>query len=213
MRISELQLCLLDFHAISSVDDPGIWSLLKVRSLAHLTILGPRRCIVPEVRKWLKARTQKKTSPMGRTRRGESWAKKLDKSLEVSRRLAILAATVRTNGLTLGTNTCTTERQSPRDVQSNVWPITSGEEDGLCRQKGGGTASSLTAVNPTSLHSGAVETRHNASKTNVSSQMRRQEMAASSGSLPNRPSEHDRKYFHISWLESFQSRILRLHPL
>ena len=43
MRISELQLCLLDFNAISSVDDPGIWSLLKVRGLAHLTILGPRR--------------------------------------------------------------------------------------------------------------------------------------------------------------------------
>ncbi|KFY03928.1 hypothetical protein V490_00044, partial [Pseudogymnoascus sp. VKM F-3557] len=60
MRISELQLCLLDFNAISSVDDPGIWSLLKVRDLAHLTILGPRRCIVPTVRKWLKARTHRK---------------------------------------------------------------------------------------------------------------------------------------------------------
>ncbi|KFY26165.1 hypothetical protein V491_01433 [Pseudogymnoascus sp. VKM F-3775] len=60
MRISELQLCLLDFNAISSVDDPGIWSLLKVRGLARLTILGPRRCIAPEVRKWLKARTHRK---------------------------------------------------------------------------------------------------------------------------------------------------------
>lgn len=60
MRISEIQLCLLDFNAISSVDDPGIWSLLKVRGLAHLTILGPHRCIVPEVRKWLKARTHRR---------------------------------------------------------------------------------------------------------------------------------------------------------
>jgi hypothetical protein len=32
----------------------------------------------------------------------------------------------------------------------------------------------------------------------LASLMRRQETAASSGSLPNRPSEHDRKYFHIS---------------
>lgn len=60
MRVSWLQLCLHGLHAISSVDDPGIWSLLKVRGLAHLTILGPRRCIVPKVRTWLKARTHKK---------------------------------------------------------------------------------------------------------------------------------------------------------
>ncbi|KFY68161.1 hypothetical protein V496_01253 [Pseudogymnoascus sp. VKM F-4515 (FW-2607)] len=60
MQISELQLCLLGFNAISSVDDPGIWSLLKIRGLAHLTILGPHRCIVPEVRKWLKARTHRR---------------------------------------------------------------------------------------------------------------------------------------------------------
>ncbi|KFY99001.1 hypothetical protein V500_01494 [Pseudogymnoascus sp. VKM F-4518 (FW-2643)] len=60
MRVSELQLCLLCFGAISSVDDPGIWSLLKVRGLAYLTILGLRRCIVPEVRKWLKARTHRR---------------------------------------------------------------------------------------------------------------------------------------------------------
>ena len=41
-------------------DDPGIWSLLKIRNLPHLTILGPRGCIAPEVRKHLKARTHTK---------------------------------------------------------------------------------------------------------------------------------------------------------
>jgi len=95
MRVSELQLCLHGLDAISSVDDPGIWSLLKVRNLARLTILGPHRCIVPKVRKWLKARTQEKTFPMGRTRRGEPWARQLDTSPEISRRLAPVATTVR----------------------------------------------------------------------------------------------------------------------
>lgn len=60
MRISWLRICLPSSPAISSVDDPGIWSLLKIRNLPHLTILGPRGCIAPEVRKHLKTRTHTK---------------------------------------------------------------------------------------------------------------------------------------------------------
>ncbi|KAL5318084.1 hypothetical protein ACEPPN_015188 [Leptodophora sp. 'Broadleaf-Isolate-01'] len=69
MRISWLHICLPSPLAISSVDDPGIWSLLKIRNLPHLTIRGPHGCITPEVRKYLKARTHKKKlfpwSPLG----------------------------------------------------------------------------------------------------------------------------------------------------
>ena len=46
--------------AISSVDDAGIWSLLKIRNLPHLKIRGPHGCIMPAVRKHLKARTHTK---------------------------------------------------------------------------------------------------------------------------------------------------------
>jgi hypothetical protein len=60
MQVSWLQLCLPCWGAVSSVDDPGIWSLLKIRGLPHLTISGPRRCIAPTVRAWLKARTRRK---------------------------------------------------------------------------------------------------------------------------------------------------------
>lgn len=60
MRISWLRLCLPSSPAILSVDDPGLWSLSKIRNLPHLTILGPRGCIAPEVRKCLKARTHMK---------------------------------------------------------------------------------------------------------------------------------------------------------
>ncbi|KAL5320209.1 hypothetical protein ACEPPN_011010 [Leptodophora sp. 'Broadleaf-Isolate-01'] len=60
MRISWLRICLPSPPAISSVDDRGIWSLLKIRNLPHLTILGPCGCITPEVRKNLRARTHKK---------------------------------------------------------------------------------------------------------------------------------------------------------
>lgn len=60
MRISWLRLCLPCSPAISSVDDPGLWSLLKIRNLPHLTILGPHGCIASDVRKCLKARTHKK---------------------------------------------------------------------------------------------------------------------------------------------------------
>lgn len=60
MRISWLRLCLPSSPAISSVDDPGLWSLLKIRNLPHLTILGPHGCIASEVRKCLKARTHMK---------------------------------------------------------------------------------------------------------------------------------------------------------
>lgn len=60
MHISWLQLCLPYSHAISSVDDPGVWSLLKIHKLPHLTILGPYGCIAPQVRKLLKACTRRK---------------------------------------------------------------------------------------------------------------------------------------------------------
>ena len=60
MRISWLRVCLPSSAAISSVDDPGLWSLLKIRNLPHLTIRGPHSCIAPEVRKHLKARTHTK---------------------------------------------------------------------------------------------------------------------------------------------------------
>ncbi len=60
MQISWLRLCLLSSPAISSVDDPGVWSLLKIRNLPHLTIRGPHGCIAPTVRKHLKARKHMK---------------------------------------------------------------------------------------------------------------------------------------------------------
>ncbi|KAH7363942.1 hypothetical protein BKA65DRAFT_489972 [Rhexocercosporidium sp. MPI-PUGE-AT-0058] len=60
MRISWLRLCIPYSHAISSVNDPGLWSLLKLRNLPRLIIRGPHGCITPEVRKHLKARTHTK---------------------------------------------------------------------------------------------------------------------------------------------------------
>lgn len=60
MEVCWLQLRLPSYRAISSVDDPGIWNILKIRGLAHLAITGPRGCIEPQVRKYLKARTHKK---------------------------------------------------------------------------------------------------------------------------------------------------------
>ncbi|KAH8600188.1 hypothetical protein B0O99DRAFT_351036 [Bisporella sp. PMI_857] len=60
MQICWLELHLHSYRAISSINDPGVWSLLKVRSLAHLSVLGPHGCIAPEVRKCLKARTHRK---------------------------------------------------------------------------------------------------------------------------------------------------------
>jgi len=77
MKVSWLHLRLPCLDAISSVDDPGIWSLLKIRGLAHLTISGPRRCIVPRVRAWLKARTHKKKlfpwQPLGVENPANNW--------------------------------------------------------------------------------------------------------------------------------------------
>ena len=60
MQVSWLQLCLPRWEAIASIEDPGIWSLFKIRGLPHLTISGPHRCIAPKVRACLKARTHKK---------------------------------------------------------------------------------------------------------------------------------------------------------
>lgn len=43
-----------------------------------------------------------------------------------------------TSCLILGTSTCTTEAPSPKGVNSNRMPITSGEDGGLCYQNEGG---------------------------------------------------------------------------
>jgi len=76
MRISWLQLR-LPSRAISSVDDPGLWNLLKIRNLRHLTILGPHGCIASDVRRCLKARTHKKNlfpwRPLGLENVGGDW--------------------------------------------------------------------------------------------------------------------------------------------
>lgn len=60
MSVSWLRLHFPCTRAVLSVDDPGIWSLLKIRGLAHFDIIGPHRCIAPSVRKHLKARTRNK---------------------------------------------------------------------------------------------------------------------------------------------------------
>ncbi|KAF4628350.1 hypothetical protein G7Y89_g9801 [Cudoniella acicularis] len=65
MQVSWLRLCLPCSGAVSSVDDPGIWSLLKIRGLPHLTISGPHLCVAPKVRVWLKSRTRKRNSSHG----------------------------------------------------------------------------------------------------------------------------------------------------
>jgi hypothetical protein len=60
MHVSCLRLCLPYSQAISSVDDAGLWSLLKLRNLPQMVILGPYGCIASDVRKCLRARTRKK---------------------------------------------------------------------------------------------------------------------------------------------------------
>lgn len=60
MQAIWLQLHLPSQDAVSSIDDPGIWSLLKIRGLDRLTISGPHHCIASQVRAALKARTRKK---------------------------------------------------------------------------------------------------------------------------------------------------------
>jgi hypothetical protein len=60
MWVSWLRLHLPYTHAVSSVDDLGIWSLLKIRNLARFDILGPHRCIAPKVREYLKGMTRNK---------------------------------------------------------------------------------------------------------------------------------------------------------
>ena len=76
MQVSWLQLCLPCSGAVSSVDDAGMWSLLKIRGLDHLTISGPHRCIAPQARAALKARTHRKKlfpwSPLGAENPGQS---------------------------------------------------------------------------------------------------------------------------------------------
>lgn len=53
MSVSWLRLHLPCTHVVSSVDDPGVWSLLKIRGLSHFDI-------APNVRAYLKARTRNK---------------------------------------------------------------------------------------------------------------------------------------------------------
>jgi hypothetical protein len=60
MSVDRLRIFFRHAEAISSVDDPGIWSLLKIRALPHLDLVGPRRCVSPRVRAFLKARTRSK---------------------------------------------------------------------------------------------------------------------------------------------------------
>jgi hypothetical protein len=102
--------------------------LLKIRGLAHFTILGPYGCIVPHVRKCLKARTQQKKlfpwRPLGSENPGPR---------------------------NQGTSICRTERPLLRDVLSNEPSITSGEDDGLCCRNGGRGATSSVSLH-SSLH-------------------------------------------------------------
>lgn len=60
MDISWLHLCLSP-RAISSINDPGMWTLSKIRNLRHFTILGPYGCIAPDLWKYLNTRTCAKT--------------------------------------------------------------------------------------------------------------------------------------------------------
>jgi hypothetical protein len=58
MSVERLRIHFYGAEAITSVDDPGIWSLLKIRGLAHLELISERRSISPQVRTCLKARTR-----------------------------------------------------------------------------------------------------------------------------------------------------------
>lgn len=60
MSVCWLQFRLRHRRAVLSVDDPGIWSLLKIRGLARLDIRGPHGCIASKVRAHLKSRTHSK---------------------------------------------------------------------------------------------------------------------------------------------------------
>ncbi|KAH8595108.1 heterokaryon incompatibility protein-domain-containing protein [Bisporella sp. PMI_857] len=51
---------LSDFSVAERLSWTRIWSLLKIRNLAHLSILGPYGCITPQVRIFLKARTHRR---------------------------------------------------------------------------------------------------------------------------------------------------------
>lgn len=58
MSIERLRIHFYGAEAIRSVDDPGIWSLLKIRGLAHLELISERRAISRQVRSHLTARTR-----------------------------------------------------------------------------------------------------------------------------------------------------------
>jgi hypothetical protein len=60
MSVSWLRLHLPGTYAVTSVDDPGMWSLLKIRKLARFDIIGNYRCISSDARDYLKARSRNK---------------------------------------------------------------------------------------------------------------------------------------------------------
>jgi hypothetical protein len=60
MPVLWLRIHLNRTKAIWSIDNPGIWSLLKLRDLPHLDITSPRLYVSPQVRKYLKAQTRSK---------------------------------------------------------------------------------------------------------------------------------------------------------
>ena len=60
MSVDQLRIFFCYAEAISSVDDPGIWSLLKIRALPHLDLVSLRRYVSPQVRAFLKAQTRSK---------------------------------------------------------------------------------------------------------------------------------------------------------
>jgi hypothetical protein len=60
MSVERLRIYVFGTEAITSVDDPGIWSLLKIRGLVHLELVSDRGGISPPVRACLKRRTRRK---------------------------------------------------------------------------------------------------------------------------------------------------------
>ncbi|KAG9228960.1 hypothetical protein BJ875DRAFT_476148 [Amylocarpus encephaloides] len=141
MQINWLRLCLPYTRTISSIDDPGLWSLLKIRNLPHLTITGPRGCIPSHVRRLLKAQTHKKKlfpwRPLGLENPGGSfWANNIKDQGRMDWEEQYI-------GLTPGTSIYTTGRLSLQGVKSSDEHITSGEDGGRCYRNGRGSVESL----------------------------------------------------------------------
>ena len=60
MSVDRLRIFFYYAEAILSVDDLGIWSLLKIRALPYLDLVSPRRYVSPQVQAFLKAQTRSK---------------------------------------------------------------------------------------------------------------------------------------------------------